>query len=515
MSIPHNPITLIILDGWGYREEKEANAIAAANPPFFNKLWHDYPHALVFASSCNVGLPEGQMGNSEVGHLNLGAGRVVYQSLSRITNSIESGDFFKNPALVKAVDLAVSQDKAVHIFGLLSSGGIHSHDSHIHAMFRLAAKRGAKKIYMHAFLDGRDTPPKSAEQFIMPLENLCKELGVGKIASIVGRYYAMDRDTRWDRVEKAYNLLTLGEAERYAETAVEGLKLAYTAGETDEFVKPTSIHAENQDPVVINDGDSVIFMNYRADRAREITRAFIEPEFNEFTRRRVVALGDYVALAQYNASFDIPVAFSPEKLTNLLGPYLSENHLRQLRIAETEKYAHVTFFLNGGVDEPSEGEDRILVPSPKVPTYDLQPEMSAGEITEKLITAIESTKYDVIICNFANPDMIGHTGNFDATVKAIEYLDKCLAKIIPALQAAGGEAIILADHGNAELMFDKETGQPHTAHTCNPVPFIYVGRAASIVNTCGALCDVAPTLLYLAGLPIPAEMTGTPIVKLL
>lgn len=512
-NTPHRPVLLLILDGWGYNPQPDSNAITQANTPTFDKLWQEHPHTLIAASSCNVGLPKGQMGNSEVGHLNLGAGRIVYQDLSRITNAIEDGSFDKNPALTKAVDQAVTNDKAIHIFGLLSNGGIHSHESHIHAMMKLAAKRGAKQLFMHAFLDGRDTPPKSAEQFITNLENVFAEIKVGKIISLVGRYYAMDRDKRWDRVQQAYDLFTLGEATHHAETAIDGLKLAYIAKETDEFVKPTSIHVKNEKPTVIEDGDTIIFMNYRADRAREITRAFTEANFNEFKRKKTVNLGCYATLAEYDQTFDLPIAFPPEKIVSALGEYLANNHLRQLRIAETEKYAHVTFFLSSGIEKPYEGEDRILIPSPKVATYDLQPEMSAPEVTKRLVEAIESKKYDVIICNYANCDMVGHTGELKAAIKAVECIDECLAKAISALNKVGGEAIVTADHGNAELMFDPETGQPHTAHTCNPVPFIYVGRSAKIANTAGALCDIAPTILYLLGLPQPKEMSGEALVE--
>lgn len=510
MTTQHKPAVLIILDGWGYREEEKYNAIAAAKKPIFDRLWADCPHTLLTASSCNVGLPKGQMGNSEVGHLNLGAGRVVYQDLSRITNGIEDGSFFKNSVLDKAVDDVIKKDKALHIFGLLSDGGIHSHETHIHAMIKLAAERGAKKIYLHAFLDGRDTPPKSAEAFIKNVEVVFSQEGVGRIASLTGRFYAMDRDKRWDRVEKAYNLLTSGDADHHAKTALEGLNLAYAAGETDEFVKPTAIG----DAALIDDGDTVIFMNYRSDRAREITHAFIDKEFTGFPRKKHPKLSSYVALTQYDVTFDIPVAYAPDELKNTLGEYLAKNGKKQLRLAETEKYAHVTFFLNGGVEAPNENEDRMLVQSPKVTTYDLSPEMSAREVTQKLIEAINSKKYDVIIVNYANCDMIGHTGNFDATVKTVECVDECLGQVISALRAVGGEALITADHGNAELMFDEATGQHHTAHTCNLVPFIYVGRKAKIKKDVFALCDIAPTLLLMMGLPIPEEMTGQPIVDL-
>jgi 2,3-bisphosphoglycerate-independent phosphoglycerate mutase len=516
MSKQPRPITLIVLDGWGYRDDPRENAIAKAKTPVFNQLWKEYPHTLISASSYHVGLPKGQMGNSEVGHLNLGAGRIIKQSLNRITDSINDSTFFENKVFIKAIDEAVKDDKAVHVFGLLSQGGIHSHEYHIHSIIKMAAKRGASKIYVHAFLDGRDTPPKSAQEPLQGLEDLYKELGVGKTVSLVGRFFVMDRDKRWDRVAKAYDLFTLGEANRTAKTPLEGLKLAYKAKETDEFVKPTSIHAAKEEPVVINDGDSIIFMNYRADRAREITRAFTDPSFDEFNRKRVVKPANYVCLTSYDSTFKLPIAFLPEKFVNTLGEYLAKQHKKQLRIAETEKYAHVTFFLNGGIDEPNKGEDRILVSSPKVTTYDKSPKMSASRITRKLVKAIKSKKYDAIICNYANCDMLGHTGNFKATVKSVEYLDKCLGKVVKALQKVGGEAIITADHGNAEVMFDTKIGQPQTAHTCSLVPFIYVSnREVEITSLQGSLCDVAPTMLYLMGLPAPKEMTGEVILHVI
>ena len=507
------PIALLILDGWGYREAVEYNAIAKANIPNFHRLWNTYPHALIQTSGLAVGLPRGQMGNSEVGHLNLGAGRVVYQDITRITKSIEDGDFFKNPVLCQAVDDAVKNDKAVHVLGLLSPGGIHSLDTHIDAMMRLAASRGAKKLYMHAFLDGRDTPPKSAATFIQHLENVFTEIGTGKIATLQGRFYGMDRDQRWERVKEGYDLLTLGTAAHTAKTALSGLEKAYAANETDEFVKPTSIHDEQDKPIVIEDGDSVIFMNYRSDRAREITHAFNDVEFTGFERTRVPKLAHYVALTQYDETLAVSIAFPPQSLANTLGEYLAKNHKTQLRIAETEKYAHVTFFFDGGLENNLEGEDKILIPSPKVEKYDETPEMSARLLTEKLVEAIHSEKYDVIICNYANCDMIGHTGNFEATVKTVECLDDCLGQVIDALQTIGGEALITADHGNAELMFDESTGQTYTAHTTNPVPFIYVGRPAQVAQN-AALCDIAPTILSLINLPIPPEMTGHSVVEL-
>ena len=512
MNTPHRPIALIILDGWGYREDPKYNAINIAKTPVFDHLWKTCPHILVAASGSRVGLPEGQMGNSEVGHLNLGAGRVIYQDLLKISRAIESGEFFKNPVFINAIERTIKVDKALHIFGLLSCGGIHSHEKHIQAICQLASQKGAKKIYMHAFLDGRDTPPKSAEKYIHNLEKYFSELGVGKIATLIGRFYAMDRDKRWDRVEQAYDALTLGEAVRHAESAAKALYLAYAEGETDEFVKPSCIHSLSEDPITIKDGDSIIFMNFRADRAREITRAFTQPDFTEFTRKRVVSLTDYVALTEYDQTFKLPIAFAPGKLEELLGEVIAEHDLKQLRIAETEKYAHVTFFFNGGLEAPNKGEDRILIPSPKVETYDLQPEMHARELTSRLVKEIKSNKYDVIICNYANCDMLGHTGNMDATVTTVECVDECLKQVLAALKETGGEALITADHGNAELMFNPETQQPHTAHTKDKVPFIYVGRTATISNNDPALCDVAPTLLSLLNLPIPQEMTGKSIV---
>jgi 2,3-bisphosphoglycerate-independent phosphoglycerate mutase len=515
MATTSYPITLIILDGWGYREQTEANAIAAADTPNFDRFWQTSPHTLLKASGLAVGLPEGQMGNSEVGHLNLGAGRIVYQDLCRITNAIKNGNFFKNTVLIQAIDQAVQNDKAVHVFGLLSPGGIHSSDQHIYAVIRMAAKRGAQKIYVHAFLDGRDTPPRSAEEYIQNLEAVLGEVGTGKIVSLVGRFYAMDRDKRWDRIEKAYDLLTQGEAVYHAETAVKGLQVAYAQGEKDEFISPVSIHKTDQKPVTIQEGDSIVFMNFRSDRAREITRTFIEPDFNEFHRKKVIRVGTFVMLTQYDITFQAPIAFPPKKPENTLAEYISKNNLRQLHIAETEKYAHVTFFFNGGVEAPFRGEERTLIPSPLVATYDLRPEMSANEITSRLVEAIYSKNYDLIICNFANPDMVGHTGDFDATVKALECLDDCLLKIVKASKEVESEVIITADHGNAELMFDKDTGQAHTAHTANPVPFIYIGRPVKVTKTDATLCDIAPTILHLMGLPLPKEMTGESIVRLL
>lgn len=502
MTHAHRPLALIILDGWGYSEDPDNNAILAANTPVWDQLWQTYPHTLISASGQGVGLPGDQMGNSEVGHLNLGAGRVVYQEFTRISKAIEDGAFFSNPVLTEAVDKAIERDKAVHIFGLLSDGGVHSHEEHIHAMAKLAVERGARHVYVHAFLDGRDTPPKSAQAAIEALEATFNELGRGRLASMVGRFYAMDRDQRWNRVEAAYRLIAEGEGAFHAETASEALNNAYAREETDEFVKPTTIGQA----VKVEDGDSIVFMNFRSDRARELTETFIRPDFDGFARARNIQLSSFVTLTEYKKDFDIPVAFPNEKMKNILGAYLSSLGLKQLRIAETEKYAHVTFFFNGGLDTPFDGEDRILIPSPRVDTYDQKPEMSAPEVTDNLVEAIQSQKYDVIICNFANADMVGHTGHFDAAVKAVETLDSCLGKVWNALKSVGGEMIVTADHGNAERMANHDTGQPHTAHTSNVVPLLFAGRDA-VCHEHGTLSDIAPTMLALMDLPIPAEMS--------
>ena len=508
------PLMLIVMDGWGYREAPEHNAIAKAKKPTWDFFWNNFPHTLIQASEAAVGLPSSQMGNSEVGHLNLGAGRVVYQEYTRINRAISTGTFFSNKTLTDAVDLAVSTGKAVHILGLLSPGGVHSHEDHIHAMAELAAKRGAKQLYLHAFLDGRDTPPRSAATSIKATEEKFAALGQGRIASIIGRYYAMDRDHRWPRIQLAYDLITQGKAEHTAKTASEGLEMAYARDESDEFVAATTIVPPGSKPVRILDGDVVIFMNFRSDRARQITRPFIEKNFDGFKRALWPRLGRFVSLTEYQSEFLVPCAFPPERLRNVLGAHLAAHGIHQLRIAETEKYAHVTFFFNGGEETPFKFEDRILVPSPTdVPTYNKKPEMSAPLVTDKLIEAIQGGVYDVIICNFANADMVGHTGDFDATVKTIEVLDSCLKRVYEALRAVGGELLITADHGNAEQMFDNLTGQAHTAHTTNPVPFVYLGRKAKIAAS-GALEDIAPTMLYLLGLPIPPEMSGHALVEL-
>ncbi|MDQ8038844.1 MAG: 2,3-bisphosphoglycerate-independent phosphoglycerate mutase [Rickettsiella sp.] len=507
------PVILLILDGWGYREENEHNAIALAKTPYWDHLIQICPHTLLTASGLSVGLPGGQMGNSEVGHLTIGAGRVLYQDLTRINKSIETGDFFKNEAFVATFKKANTMDKSVHILGLLSPGGIHSHEKHIYALLQLASLVGLKNCYIHVFLDGRDTAPKSAQTSIIALENKCKEFGVGKIASLIGRYYAMDRDKRWERTQAAYDCLTSGKAQYNATTALEGLQQAYARGETDEFVKPTCVHPLNSPAVKIQENDSVIFMNFRADRARQLSRAFLNPGFSEFKRHSHPRLSEFISLTQYAADIPSHIAFPKQSLENGLAEYLAKKGLTQLRIAETEKYAHVTFFFNGGIETPFPNETRLLIPSKKVATYDLTPKMSAFEITDRLLEAIEEKKYDVIICNFANPDMLGHTGNIAATEEAITYIDQCIDRIITALKKQGGEAIITADHGNAEHMYDEKTQQAHTAHTTEPVPFIYVGRPAKIKpQHIGTLADIAPTLLALLELPKPKEMTGENLI---
>jgi 2,3-bisphosphoglycerate-independent phosphoglycerate mutase len=507
------PILLLILDGWGYSESSADNAIHGARTPVWDHLWADYPHTLIQTSGGAVGLPDGQMGNSEVGHMNLGAGRIVYQDFTRITRAIETGEFFHNPILCRAIDGACADAKAVHIMGLMSPGGVHSHDDHLKALLSMAAGRGAERIYLHAFLDGRDTPPQSAAASIRALQETFSGLGRGRFASLIGRYYAMDRDQRWDRIEQAYRLLTSGVAEFTVDDAEQGLRQAYARGETDEFVKPTAIVGDDQTPAVIEDGDCVIFANFRADRARQLSRAFTEPDFDGFKRDRTPRPGAFVCMTQYHKDIAAGVAFPPEELRHGLGEIIAGHGLKQLRIAETEKYAHVTFFFNGGEETVFPGEQRILVPSPKVATYDLQPEMSAGELTDRLIDAIRTGDFDVIVCNYANPDMVGHTGVYRAAVAAAETIDRCLGQIYDALREVNGEMLITADHGNLEQMRDPDSGQPHTAHTTNPVPLIYMGRPGRLAET-GALCDIAPTILRLLDLPQPQEMTGQSLVNL-
>ncbi len=505
----HPPVLLLILDGFGYREDPDHNAIAQAAKPNWDRLWRDYPHTVISTSGLDVGLPAGQMGNSEVGHLNIGAGRVVYQELTRIDLAIQDGSFYNNPALQQAVRQAKQHDKALHVLGLLSPGGVHSHELHIQAMVELAVRAGLRKIYVHAFLDGRDTPPRSAEASLRAMQEKCAQLGAGRIASIVGRYYAMDRDNRWERVQSAYDLITQGKAEFRAATPVEGLNAAYARGENDEFVKATVIG----DPVAMEDGDAVVFMNFRADRARQMTRALTEKGFSGFQRQRVPTLVCFATLTSYGEDFHLPLAYEPSSIHNGFGEYISSLGMKQLRIAETEKYAHVTYFFSGGREQTFPGEDRVLVPSPKVATYDLKPEMSAFEVTGKLEEAIRSKQYQAIICNYANCDMVGHSGHIDAAIKAVEALDQCIGRVVKAMQECGGEVLITADHGNAEQMLDTESNQPHTQHTTNVVPFLYIGRKARMTDG-GSLQDVAPTLLAMMGIPQPPEMTGKPLIAL-
>ena len=502
------PTVLMILDGYGLNEKTEGNAVAQANTPVMDKLMAEYPYVKGYASGLAVGLPDGQMGNSEVGHLNMGAGRIVYQELTRITKEIEDGDFFKNEALLDGIANVKANNSDLHLYGLLSDGGVHSHNTHLYGLLELAKREGIENVYVHCFLDGRDTAPASGKGFVEELEAKMKEIGVGKIASISGRYYVMDRDNRWDRVEKAYNVLTKGEGE-HADSAVAAMEASYAKDVTDEFFVPTAI-MENGAPVAtIKDNDTVIFFNFRPDRAREITRAFCMDEFDGFDRgaRKNVK---YVCFTEYDVTIpNKEVAFKKVELKNTFGEYLAAHGKTQARIAETEKYAHVTFFFNGGVEEPNEGEDRILVKSPKVATYDLQPEMSAPEVCEKLCDAIRSEKYDVIIINFANPDMVGHTGIMEAAVKAVETVDSCVGKAVEALKEVDGQMFICADHGNAEQLVDYETGAPFTAHTTNPVPFILVNAdPAYKLRENGCLADIIPTMIELMGMEQPAEMTG-------
>ena len=502
------PTVLMILDGYGLNEKTEGNAVAQANTPVMDKLMAEYPYVKGYASGLAVGLPDGQMGNSEVGHLNMGAGRIVYQELTRITKEIEDGDFFKNEALLDGIANVKANNSDLHLYGLLSDGGVHSHNTHLYGLLELAKRKGIENVYVHCFLDGRDTAPASGKGFVEELEAKMKEIGVGKIASISGRYYVMDRDNRWDRVEKAYNVLTKGEGE-HADSAVAAMEASYAKDVTDEFFVPTAI-MENGAPVAtIKDNDTVIFFNFRPDRAREITRAFCMDEFDGFDRgaRKNVK---YVCFTEYDVTIpNKEVAFKKVELKNTFGEYLAAHGKTQARIAETEKYAHVTFFFNGGVEEPNEGEDRILVKSPKVATYDLQPEMSAPEVCEKLCDAIRSEKYDVIIINFANPDMVGHTGIMEAAVKAVETVDSCVGKAVEALKEVDGQMFICADHGNAEQLVDYETGAPFTAHTTNPVPFILVNAdPAYKLRENGCLADIIPTMIELMGMEQPAEMTG-------
>ena len=504
-----SPLLLCILDGFGWvPQETYGNAIAAAKTPYFDKLFASCPFTTIGASGMNVGLPDGQMGNSEVGHTNIGAGRIVYQELTRITKSIADGDFFENEALVSAMRSAKENGKALHLMGLLSDGGVHSHNGHLYGLLEMAKRMGLTKVYVHAIMDGRDVPPDSGLGFIKELQAKLASLGVGTIASVTGRYYAMDRDNRWDRVEKAYAAFVYGEGNHG--TPVEVMEKSYAEGVTDEFVVPAVTCEGGR----VAEGDSVIFFNFRPDRAREITRTFVDDAFTGFARRYGRFPVHYVCFTQYDATMpNVSVAFRPQVLTNVLGEYLAKNGKTQLRIAETEKYAHVTFFFNGGVEAPFEGEDRALINSPKVATYDLQPEMSAYLVADECVKRIESGKYDVIILNFANCDMVGHTGVFSAAVKAVEAVDECAGKVIDAVLAAGGAVLLTADHGNADKMYDPDPEHPFTAHTTNPVPFLVAGLGDVKLRQGGVLADIAPTMLKVMGLPQPEEMTGKSIIE--
>lgn len=511
------PITaLLILDGFGYRKEKEGNAIKTDGVANIKALWDSYPHTLLQASGMDVGLPAGQMGNSEVGHLNIGAGRIVYQEFTRISKSIDDGEFFQNPAFLGAVENCKKHDSALHLMGLCSDGGVHSHLTHLYALLKLAKDHGLEKVFVHCFMDGRDVPPTSGKGYVEQVDAKLKELGVGRIATVMGRYYAMDRDNRFERVEKAYAALTCGEG-LTASSAAEAMQQSYDAGVTDEFVVPTVVLTDGKPTATIQAQDSVIFYNFRPDRAREISRAYIFEDFDGFDRKNGFFPLYYVSMTQYDKTFEghLQIAFKPQSMHNTLGEYLAKMGKTQLRIAETEKYAHVTFFFNGGVEAPNEGEDRALIASPKVATYDLKPEMSAYEVTDEAVRRIESGKYDVMILNFANCDMVGHTGVMDAAVAAVHAVDSCVRMVVEAIQKTGGRCIITADHGNAEYMWDEKAQVPFTAHTTNPVPCILVddSRKSVELREGGRLCDLAPTLLDLMELPVPQEMTGKTLIK--
>lgn len=503
----------MILDGYGLNSETKGNAVAEANTPVMDDLMSTYPFVEGNASGMAVGLPEGQMGNSEVGHLNMGAGRIVYQDLTKITKAIQDGDFFENQALLKACENAKKNNSALHLMGLVSDGGVHSHNTHIYGLLKLAKQQGIEKVYVHCFLDGRDTPPESGKEFVQELENEMAKIGVGKVATVMGRYYAMDRDNRWERVQEAYYAIAKGNGEE-STSATDAIQASYDNSVTDEFVRPTVI-MENGAPVAhVLDGDSVIFFNFRPDRAREITRTFCDDKFEGFNRGTRIKT-TFVCFTDYDVTITNKfVAFTKDEITNTFGEFLASHNMTQARIAETEKYAHVTFFFNGGVEEPNKGESRILVKSPKVATYDLQPEMSAFEVCDKLVDAIVSQKYDVIIVNFANPDMVGHTGIESAAIKAIESVDECVGRTVQAIKEVDGQMFICADHGNAEQLIDPKDGEPFTAHTTNPVPFILVNADPSYkLKEGGALCDIVPTLIDMMGMEQPAEMTGHSLLE--
>lgn len=508
--MPKKPVMLMILDGFGLSDKVDGNAVRASKKPNYDNLINSYPSTAISASGLDVGLPEGQMGNSEVGHLNIGAGRIIYQELTRISKEIKEGRFFENPALNYGIEKAIENNSSLHLMGLLSDGGVHSHIEHVKALITLCKNKGLKKVYVHGFLDGRDVPPSSALQFINELEKHMIKEETGKFATISGRYYAMDRDNRWERVQLAYNAMVKGEGS-YANTPQSAVELAYHDNKTDEFVIPTVILTEGKPTATVNDKDSVIFFNFRPDRARELTRALNDKVFNGFERKSLDL--NYVCMTQYDKTIEnVKIAYRAESYVNTLGEYVSDKGLKQLRIAETEKYAHVTFFFNGGIEEANKGEDRTLVPSPKVATYDLKPEMSAYEVTDKVLEALEEDKYHMIILNFANPDMVGHTGIVEAAIKAVETVDYCLGKIVSKVLDKDGTVFITADHGNAETMIDYSTGKPMTAHTNNLVPFVYVSKNAAPLRNDGILADIAPTMLQVMGLPQPEEMTGKSLI---
>ncbi|WP_315117429.1 2,3-bisphosphoglycerate-independent phosphoglycerate mutase [uncultured Clostridium sp.] len=505
------PVMLMILDGFGITDKVDGNAILAANKPNYENVWSKYPHTHLKASGLSVGLPEGQMGNSEVGHLNIGAGRVIYQELTRITKDIDEGRFYDNIVINEAMDKALENNSSLHLMGLLSDGGVHSHIYHLKALLKLAKKKGLSKVYVHGFLDGRDVPPSSAKDYILEIENFMKEIGLGEVATISGRYYAMDRDKRWERTNLAYNALVLGQGEE-SKSAIEAVDKSYKDNKTDEFVLPTVIMKDGRPTATIKNEDSIIFFNFRPDRARQLTRALNDKVFDGFKRETLNL--NFATMTQYDETIEnVRIAYEPQSYENTLGEYISKLGLKQLRIAETEKYAHVTFFFNGGVEKPNDGEDRALIPSPKVATYDLKPEMSAYEVTEEVLKRIDSNQYSLIILNFANPDMVGHTGVFEAAKVAIETVDTCMGKIVNKILEKDGTIFLTADHGNSEQMIDYSTGQPMTAHTTNEVPFMYISNHSKELRDGGILADIAPTILNEMGVEVPKEMTGKNLIK--
>ncbi|MBU5486038.1 2,3-bisphosphoglycerate-independent phosphoglycerate mutase [Clostridium sp. MSJ-11] len=505
------PVMLMILDGFGITDKVDGNAILAANKPNYENIWNKYPHTYLKASGLSVGLPEGQMGNSEVGHLNIGAGRIIYQELTRITKDIDEGSFYDNAVINEVMDKSLKNNSSLHLMGLLSDGGVHSHIDHLKALLKLAKKKGLNRVYIHGFLDGRDVPPSSAKSYISEIEGFMRELGLGEVATIAGRYYAMDRDKRWERTNLAYNALVLGQGEE-VNSAIEAVDKSYKDNKTDEFVLPTVVMKDGRPTATIKNGDSIIFFNFRPDRARQLTRALNDKVFDGF-KRETLSL-NFVTMTQYDKTIEnVSIAYEPESYENTLGEYISKLGLKQLRIAETEKYAHVTFFFNGGVEKPNDGEDRALIPSPKVATYDLKPEMSAYEVTEEVLKRIDSNQYSLIILNFANPDMVGHTGVFEAAKVAIETVDICMGKIVNKILEKDGTVFLTADHGNSEQMIDYSTGQPMTAHTTNEVPYIYISNHSKGLREGGILADIAPTILNEMGVEVPKEMTGKNLIK--